>query len=61
MIGLELSQKQQRLMIKIEINPVNISTNTCLQNTLTKNKEHHAQYLLIHMNHTLMDEPDMGE
>jgi hypothetical protein len=43
MIGLELSQKQQRLMIKIEINPVNISTNTCLQNSLTKNKEHCAQ------------------
>jgi hypothetical protein len=54
MIGLELSQKQQRLMIKIEINPVNISTNTCLQNSLTKNKEHCAQFLLIHMNHTLM-------
>jgi hypothetical protein len=43
MIGLKLSQKQQRLMIKIEINPVNISTNTCLQNSLTKNKEHCAQ------------------
>lgn len=27
-------------MIKIEINPVDIPTNTCLQNSLTKRKEH---------------------
>lgn len=43
MIGLKLSQKQQGLMIKIEINSVDVSTNTCLQNSLTRNKEHHAQ------------------
>ena len=33
-------------MIKIEINPINVSTNTCLQNSLTRNKKTILNHLI---------------